>query len=259
MSGTLALIAALMSVTACVVAADAPAAETTVQFHPHGDETITLEGRLHVPEGAEGVAAVVLCHPDPRYGGSMDVPVVTHLQRTFAAGGYATLRFNLRGVGASTGTFDDGKGEMLDCLGALDFLRRQEGVDRGRLALVGYSYGSWVGLRACVKDAKVRACACLCFPVPDGEEPDKHEYFTRLRFPVLFVTGTEDTISSLKAIREIIQAHEAGKHCRVISLEGADHFLRNPADLESAAGCIVQFVKEHTRPEAAPVAQDTTP
>jgi alpha/beta superfamily hydrolase len=141
------------------LAADLPTPQP-VAFHPRGDESITLQGRLRIPPGDGPFAAVVICHPDPRYGGSMDAPVPRALEAALSRAGYATLAFNLRGVGESTGKFDNGKGEVRDCLGALDFLHAQPASDPKRLCLAGYSYGSWVGLQACVQYGS---------PLPSGE------------------------------------------------------------------------------------------
>lgn len=182
----------------------------------------------------------------------MNVTVVTALQKALSTAGFATLRFNLRGVGGSTGEFSGGDGEMRDCLGALAFLRGQPGVDPQRGALVGYSFGSWTGLRACARDGKVRGCACLGFPVPATEDLEKHPYFAQIKFPVLFVTGTEDEISCLATIRALIEKHGAQEHCRVAPLEGADHFFWSAAHLSAAVGCMVEFCRTVTQPAVEP-------
>lgn len=220
------------------------AVEREVTFPSRGDDGVALCGRLHVPEGAAGCPGVVLVHPDPRYGGSMEVGVTVALQEAFETAGFATLRFNMRGVGNSSGAFDGGEGEMRDCLGALDFLSAAEGVNPGRVALAGYSFGSWVGLRACAAHKKARGCAVLAFPVPENEDPAKHPYLRALPFPALFVTGTQDPISSLSAIRRIITWNEAAERCSVLALAGADHFFWQQAHLTEAVRAIRDFIKK---------------
>lgn len=100
-----------------------------------------LDGDLAVPAGA-AVGAVV-CHPHPRYGGDRHVPVVDALFRRLVAAGVATLRFDFRGVGTSTGAFGGGVDERLDATAALG---RVAGVVDGPLWLVGYSFGADVAL-----------------------------------------------------------------------------------------------------------------
>src|SRR5947199_422566 len=81
---------------------------------------IVLEGRLAVPAGAR--AGVVICHPHPLYGGDMDNPVVVRVAEVCRELGLATLRFNFRGVGASTGRHGEGRDERHDVVGALAHL-----------------------------------------------------------------------------------------------------------------------------------------
>src|SRR5688500_18857957 len=80
-----------------------------------------LEAILKEPKGdAKGVALV--CHPHPLGGGTMHNKVVYRAAQGVLAAGFVTLRFNFRGVGASTGQHDDGNGEKQDVLDALDYL-----------------------------------------------------------------------------------------------------------------------------------------
>src|SRR5688500_5914325 len=80
-----------------------------------------LEAALAMPAGAG--AGVVVCHPHPRYGGDMDSPVVLATVHACATRGLATMRFNFRGVGGSSGAWDNGRGEQDDVRAALHYLR----------------------------------------------------------------------------------------------------------------------------------------
>lgn len=106
-----------------------------------------LEGLLNKKSDQK---AVIVCHPHPLYGGSMDNPVVIAIIDSFFEKGYTTLRFNFRGVGNSTGAFDDGIAEQDDVLAALAML-----VEDGftKIVLVGYSFGARI-------NAQVMANGC---------------------------------------------------------------------------------------------------
>src|SRR3990172_254396 len=96
--------------------------------------------RHAAPPGAS--AGVVICHPHPLYGGDMDNPVVVRVQEACAAEGLATLRFNFRGVGGSSGTHGEGGGEQDDARAALEALEQKAGT--AALAIAGYSFGAWI-------------------------------------------------------------------------------------------------------------------
>jgi hypothetical protein len=88
----------------------------------------------------------VIAHPHPLYGGTMDNKVVTTLARAFAEAGAATLRFNFRGVGATEGVHDEGRGEADDMVRVAEHARESHpGLP---LLLAGFSFGGAVAVRA---------------------------------------------------------------------------------------------------------------
>ena len=101
-----------------------------------------LEAILREPQSP--IAAAVVCHPHPRGGGTMNNNVVYRAAKALVDNGVAALRFNFRGVGASTGAFDDGVGEQEDVRAAIDFVRAR--YPELPLWVVGFSFGARVGL-----------------------------------------------------------------------------------------------------------------
>jgi len=103
----------------------------------------TLEAVREAPAGApRGLA--LLCHPHPLHGGTLDNKVVQTLARALRACGWCTLRFNFRGVGASQGQWDGGRGEVDDALAAVAALR----APGQPLVLGGFSFGGYVAAQA---------------------------------------------------------------------------------------------------------------
>jgi len=100
-----------------------------------------MECLLDLPEDApRGIALVA--HPHPLYGGTMENKVAQTLARTFVSLGYATARFNFRGVGESEGEHDRGHGEVDDMLVMFEHMREQyPGLP---VALSGFSFGTFV-------------------------------------------------------------------------------------------------------------------
>jgi len=119
---------------------------------PKSAERVTIEGPagpleliLNAPATAP-IGIALVAHPHPLQGGTLDNKVVQTLARTFFALGYAALRFNFRGVGASAGSFDHGDGETQDALAALATGRLRWG-DALPVVLAGFSFGSYVQTR----------------------------------------------------------------------------------------------------------------
>jgi uncharacterized protein len=118
-----------------------------------------LEAEVDVPPGA--VAAVVLAHPHPLYGGSMRGGAPAVLFDALPRAGVAALRFNFRGVEGSSGSHDRGAAERLDVAAAVGALAdRAPGLP---LVVCGWSFGGDVSL--CVDDARIAGWCPIAPPL----------------------------------------------------------------------------------------------
>jgi alpha/beta superfamily hydrolase len=98
-----------------------------------------LEALRDLPTDGALRGTVVIAHPHPLFGGTMQNKVVQTLARAFVQCGWQAVRFNFRGVGASAGVYDEGRGEAADMLSVIE----QVAPD-GPLALAGFSFGAFV-------------------------------------------------------------------------------------------------------------------
>jgi hypothetical protein len=135
---------------------------------PRTSERLTIDGPagalelvVNAPHAAAGVPAAapiglrgiaLVAHPHPLQGGTLDNKVAQTLAKTFFALGYASVRFNFRGVGASAGSFDHGIGETDDALAALAHARTRFGAGLP-VVLAGFSFGSYVQTRVSARVA----------------------------------------------------------------------------------------------------------
>jgi alpha/beta superfamily hydrolase len=171
-----------------------------------------LEAR-HQPGAGE--RAVILCHPHPQYGGSMDNNVVLTARDALAALGFGTLRFNFRGVGRSGGSHAEGLGEADDLAPLLEDLAGRDGAE---VHLAGYSYGAWVALQA-IRGGLAPA-SLLLFSPPVDFMP-----FENLRLPdidCLITVGDRDEYCAVSSLKRWLGDHT--DRLRQVVLPGGDHF-----------------------------------
>ena len=98
-----------------------------------------LRDPAQLVDGQSPKGVAIIAHPHPLFGGTMDNKVVQTLARAFVQCGYTAVRFNFRGVGASAGEYDAGKGELQDLLGVV-----RQVAPEGPIALAGFSFGAFV-------------------------------------------------------------------------------------------------------------------
>lgn len=160
--------------------------------------TALIEGILTVPDSQSDHFVALLGHPHSLQGGAMNNKVVTTMARAFKALDIPSIRFNFRGVGQSTGTYDDGIGESEDML----MLARawQSTFPDAKFIFSGFSFGSYVAYRAAAQFAH-HLLITIAPPV------DRYDYqaFQPNPEPWVIVQGDEDEVVSTALVLEFVE------------------------------------------------------
>lgn len=177
----------------------------------------SLEGLWLPPRGEEGGrGGAVVAPPHPLMGGSMDSPVTTEVALAASDAGYAALRFNYRGVGASAGA---ASGEVEDAdadyRAALEFM--EESVE-GAILACGYSWGALAASRMCLGTPRVRKLV-LVAPPPAMLDVDP---LIERDIPLLVIAGDQD---NFVPIDELTAKLQPMKQAELVVLDGIDHFF----------------------------------
>jgi alpha/beta superfamily hydrolase len=173
-------------------------------------------------EGVDLRGTAVIAHPHPLFGGTMENKVVQTIARAFVQSGWRALRFNFRGVGASAGTHDEGRGETDDMLHIV-----ATEADEGPLALAGFSFGSFVAASVVSRLAPQRTpqkivlvgTAASRFVVPPIA-PDLHDR-------TLLIHGEQDDTVELASVMDWARPQQLP----VTVVPGGGHFFHGQLPL----------------------------
>lgn len=149
---------------------------------------------------ADGVSArgtALIAHPHPLFGGTMDNKVVQTLARAFVQCGWTALRFNFRGVGATEGVHDEGRGEAEDFLAVV-----QQCAPEGLLALAGFSFGSFVMSQALAPLWPARRIEKLVFVGAAASRFQVAQVPQELHESTLVIHGEHDDTVPLAAVMD---------------------------------------------------------
>ena len=182
---------------------------------PHG----ALEA-LYRPTNNEAARAALVLHPHPLFAGTMHNKVVARAARALQEAGFAVLRFNFRGVGYSTGTHDEGRGETDDARLALDYLLNDQPHAR-EVIVAGFSFGSVVALRLGCDDARVQKIIAIGAPA----RLHQLELLSQCTKPQLFIHGVLDEIAPQAPLEDLLAQLPSHEHLKFVSLAGAGHFF----------------------------------
>jgi alpha/beta superfamily hydrolase len=189
--------------------------KTRVSF-PSGE--LLLEGILAIPQGAGPFPAVIVCHPHPLYGGSMDNNVVHSLSEALTQASLISFKFNFRGVGGSQREFGQGIGEQEDVEAAISFITTAKEVDSKRIGLAGYSAGAGFAFPVGFKDDRIKALAAVSPPLSMFD----FDFLKSCSKPKFLISGSRDNFTPADQFLEFCQNLPEPKEYE--SIEGADHF-----------------------------------
>ena len=161
------------------------------------------------------MAAAVVCHPHPLFGGTMHNKAVHAAATVLVRAGVPTLRFNFRGAGLSGGTHDGGRGEQDDLRVVLDHLASR--YPALPLLVAGYSFGSFVGLRVGCSYPRVAALIGIGVPLALYD----FSFLTGCDRPLALIQGDQDQFGPLPQLTAMAASLPHG--ARVLWVTGARH------------------------------------
>ena len=182
-----------------------------------------LEGKYKVGQGNNPPIAMVL-HPHSGYGGTMDNPVVYSIFTAFANLGFSVLRINFRGVGKSTGKFDNGQGELADAATALDWLQAKN-PNTNECWVAGFSFGSYISMQLLMRRPEIKRFVAV------APQPNIYDFTFLAPCPSsgLLVCPDDDPTVPRDSVNKLYEKLKSQKRIEVEmeKCKGANHFFTN--------------------------------
>lgn len=203
--------------------------EELVHFTSDG---LKLEGVLSYDENILSPSPVLLCPPHPHLGGDMENNVIMELGNVLAENGFATLRFNYRGVGSSESKLgniaevyeyweeilnnDDCSDAIVDATAAINYL--ESAVGTRRIFITGYSFGAIVAMMQSVENANIRAFASISVPFGRFDT----SFLSDCKKPKLFICSDNDFATTLEEVEKGMLSISEPKILDI--MKDCDHF-----------------------------------
>jgi len=185
-----------------------------------------LEGR-YAPGKGDRRPVVLLLHPHPQHGGTMHNKVIYALNQCFIRQGFATLRFNFRGVGRSQGSFGRGEGELTDAASALDWLQSIN-ANASQCWIAGFSFGAWIGMQLLMRRPEIDRFISVAPPANIFD----FAFLAPCPSSGLILQGDKDEVVPEESVKKL--SEKLGKQ-RDIEIDyriikGANHFFTGKLD-----------------------------
>ncbi len=193
-----------------------------------------IEGRYQHSE-QKGAPVVLILHPHPLYGGTMNNKIVYRLYHSFAQQGFSVLRFNFRGVGRSQGKYDEGIGELSDAATALDWLQQQN-PDAPTCWIAGFSFGAWISMQLLMRRPELEGFIAVSPPANLYD----FSFLSPCPSAGLITQGDKDDVVHEEAVAKLVVKLGTQVEYRVVS--GADHYYRGSE--EELSSMVNDYVKQ---------------
>jgi len=182
---------------------------------------------------------VLILHPDPTKGGTMNTKIVFRLYKIFVNNGFSAIRFNFRGVGKSEGLFDDGEGELSDAASVLDWLQ-QYNTNSKIVWVAGFSFGAWVAMQLLMRRPEINNFISVSPPANTRD----FGFLAPCPSSGLIIHGDKDNIASFDSAKILSEKLQKQKKVSILfkNIKGADHFYENFTDQFSSI--IDNYIKD---------------
>jgi alpha/beta superfamily hydrolase len=181
-----------------------------------------LEGRYQ-PASRPRAPVAILLQPHPAQG-TMNHPIVIAMYNSFVKRGFATLRFNFRGVGRSQGVFDNGIGELSDAASALDWMQ-QFNAEAHTTWVGGFSFGAWIGMQLLMRRPEIKGFISIAPPA------NMYDFTFLAPCPSsgIIVDGEMDEVVPGASVQKLVDKLKTQRHITIdhATIPGANHFFQH--------------------------------
>jgi len=166
----------------------------------------------------------LILHPHPQAGGTMNNGIVQAMYQTFVRRGFATLRFNFRGVGKSQGLFDNGVGELSDAASALDWVQSIH-AEASQTWVAGFSFGAWIGMQLLMRRPEIKGFISIAPPA------NLYDFTFLAPCPSsgIIIQGEGDEVATPPATQKLVDKLRTQKHITIHhdTIPKANHFFEH--------------------------------
>ncbi len=181
-----------------------------------------LEGRYQPATRPRAPVAIIL-QPHPQQG-TMNHPIAMALYNTFVRRGFATLRFNFRGVGRSQGVFDNGIGELSDAASALDWMQ-QFNPEASTTWVGGFSFGAWIGMQLLMRRPEIKGFISIAPPA------NMYDFTFLAPCPSsgIIIDGENDEVVAGASVQKLVDKLKTQRHITIdhATVPKANHFFEH--------------------------------
>ena len=203
-----------------------------------------LEGRFAPAPRPRAPVAMIL-HPHPSSGGTMNNRIVQELYKTFQRRGFATLRFNFRGVGKSQGVFDNGVGELSDAASALEWVQSFH-PEAQTTWVAGFGFGAWIGMQLLMRRPEIRGFISIAPPA------NMFDFTFLAPCPAsgIIIQGEADEVVTSGPVQKLVDKLRTQRHITIHhdTIPKANHFFEQ--EMPQLMGSVDKYLDMRLAPDS---------
>lgn len=196
-----------------------------------------IEARYHHCR-KPGAPLVIVLHPNPLQGGTMNNRVTLTLYKAFIENGFSAIRFNFRGVGKSEGVYDKGEGELTDTAAVLDWI---QSINQGQrqLWVAGFSFGALIGMQLLMRRPEIAGFVSVCPPV------DQYDFSFLAPCPVsgMIINGQDDIACPVEHVDKLVDKLNTQRGIKIDYrvIPNCGHSFTN--HLDTIEQCVTEYLQ----------------
>jgi alpha/beta superfamily hydrolase len=195
-----------------------------------------IEAKYHHSRNPNAPLVIVL-HPNPLQGGTMNNRVTIALYNAFVENGFSAIRFNFRGVGKSEGVYSNGEGELTDTAAVLDWIQSVNQGERS-IWIAGFSFGALIGMQLLMRRPEIDGFVAVCPPA------NLYDFSFLAPCPVsgIMINGENDLVCPIENVNKLVEKLNNQRNIKIDYrvIPNCDHSFKD--HLDAIKDCVTEYL-----------------